>query len=186
MNPVAMYQMIAFLLKYPNEELMKELPYLKQEIEHLNDPLIKNKLHKFIEIVSDTHLTDWVDHYIETFDFGKVTNLYVTYLKLGEHRKRGMELLQLKNFYEQAGFFVTDKELPDYLPLMLEFCAQVSMEKSNELLQLHSKSIWMIREKLSEAGSYYDLLFDALFLQMEANGLEIEPYNQEIVNAEVR
>ncbi len=47
--------------------------------------------------------------------------MYLTYMNTGEQRERGIELLELKQHYKKSGFEVTDKELPDYLPLLLEF-----------------------------------------------------------------
>lgn len=165
------YQMISFLLSYPDKELKNMLPELKQEIEDTEEDQVKDKVLSFIKEVEGRSLDDWITHYIEHFDFGKLTNLYVTYLKLGEQRERGLELLKLKKYYEAHGFDVTDKELPDYLPLMLEFCAHVPVEISNELLQMHEKAIAEIHGKLKEQDSFYSLLFDALFSQMESHGL---------------
>ncbi|WP_068672606.1 nitrate reductase molybdenum cofactor assembly chaperone [Oceanobacillus sp. Castelsardo] len=163
MNPSS-YQMISFLLSYPSKELKEMLPEIKEEIEGIGKDEVNDKLLSFIKEIEDRTLDEWITHYIEHFDFGKLTNLYVTYLKLGEQRERGLELLKLKKYYEAHGFDVTDKELPDYLPLMLEFCAHVSVETSNELLQMHGKAIAEIHGKLKEQDSFYSLLFDALFL----------------------
>ncbi|WP_138418558.1 nitrate reductase molybdenum cofactor assembly chaperone [Aquibacillus sediminis] len=165
------YQIISFLMQYPDQERFEALSTLREEIEMVEHQPIKNKLQQFIDHSMATSVDEWVDQYIEIFDFGKMTNLYVTYLKLGEQRERGLELLKLKSYYQAYGFDVTDKELPDYLPLMLEFCAQVPFATSNELLQMHVGAIQEIRGKLVEAGSYYVLLFDALAMHMENNGV---------------
>ncbi len=58
--------------------------------------------------------------------------MYVTYFNSGEQRERGIELPQLKNTYEQSGFLPTEKESPDYLPLMLEFAAIAEIEASKK------------------------------------------------------
>ena len=78
---------------------------------------------------------------------------------------------------------MTDKELPDYLPLMLEFCANVSIEKSVELLQMYVKAIQEIREKLDELNSYYVLLFDALLAHLNNNGITPEKANTAVPNS---
>lgn len=166
------YQMISFLLSYPREELKMMLPEIKGELEDISENDVNEKLLSFIYEIEGRSLDDWMTHYIEHFDFGRLTNLYVTYLKLGEQRERGLELLKLKKYYDAHGFAVTDKELPDYLPLMLEFCAHATVETSNELLQMHAKAVAEIHGKLKEQDSFYSLLFDALFLEMESHGLE--------------
>ncbi|WP_080872856.1 nitrate reductase molybdenum cofactor assembly chaperone [Oceanobacillus timonensis] len=167
------YQLISFLLAYPNQQMKETLPEIREEVEDISNEDVAENLRKFIQKVEDMSLDEWVTYYIDNFDFGRVTNLYVTYLKLGEQRERGLELLKLKKYYEAHGFEVTDKELPDYLPLLLEFCARVPIETSNELLEMHGKTIAEIQKKLREQHNFYYLLFDALFNQMEAHGLHI-------------
>src|SRR5699024_11375249 len=71
-----------------------------------------------------------------------------------EQRERGLELLKIKQYYKQAGFSMTDKELPDYLPLMLEFCAQVPLQVSYNLLSYYKRS----EEHTSELQSRFDLV----------------------------
>ena len=168
------YQMIAFLLQYPDKHMAQSLSDIEEDIDTLDHHRIKSYLQDFVKASSTIPFDVWTDHYIEHFDFGRLTNLYVTYLKLGEQRERGLELLKLKKFYEASGYSVSAKELPDYLPVILEFCANVPTETGNELLQLHHMAIGEIRTKLKENNSYYSLLFDALFLQMEINSVLLE------------
>nr|WP_253286900.1 nitrate reductase molybdenum cofactor assembly chaperone [Virgibacillus sp. MSJ-26] len=178
--------MISFLLRYPESHIISTFSELENEIEALETDDIKSKLKSFIIESSHLPFDDLVNHYINLFDFGRLTNLYVTYLKLGEQRERGLELLKLKKFYEAAGFDLTDEELPDYLPLMLEFCANVSIEKSNELLKQHLKELEFIRQKLRENKSQYAYLFDVLFLNMENNGCVFELENELEVTSRVK
>ncbi len=71
--------------------------------------------------------------YTETFDFSKQRSLHLTYHLHGDSRQRGMALLRLKQAYEAAGFEFVTSELPDYLPLMLEF-AGLAPDARRELL----------------------------------------------------
>ncbi|MFD1848504.1 nitrate reductase molybdenum cofactor assembly chaperone [Oceanobacillus bengalensis] len=165
------YQLISYLLRYPNEQMVEVLPEIERELDTIENTRVRENLQKFITETRNISLDEWISHYVDHFDFGRLTNLYVTYLKLGEQRERGLELLKLKKYYEAHGFEVTDKELPDYLPVILEFCSSVPVKASNELLEMHDKAIKVIQEKLSENNSYYRFLFDALFIHMEGNGL---------------
>lgn len=166
------YQIIAFLLRYPEQNMHDMLPELEEELEVFHQPEIKSNLKKFLYEISSSSIDKWIEHYIRHFDFGRTTNLYVTYLKLGEQRERGLELLKLKKFFEAHGFEVTNRELPDYLPLILEFCANVPKETSNQLLAMHQEAIREIRDRLAEEQSYYQYLFDALLIYMKNNGVE--------------
>src|SRR5699024_5393063 len=154
-----------------NDQMVDVLPELKKEIQYIENKDVRNYLQQFMNTISRKSLDEWIQHYIEYFDFEKTTNLYVTYLKLGEQRERGLELLKLKNFYEAAGFHITNKELPDYLPLMLEFCANVPTEKSNELLGMHVQAIYEIKENLIKNKSWYVSIFKAILAHMEQNGM---------------
>ncbi|QHS22495.1 nitrate reductase molybdenum cofactor assembly chaperone [Virgibacillus sp. MSP4-1] len=167
------YQMIAFLFHYPSQEMIDEISTLQQDIKQISNTSTQQNLLTFTDHVKEQSLEEWKSHYIENFDFSRTINLYVTYLKLGEQRERGLELLKLKKFYEAHGFSVSDQELPDYLPLMLEFCANSDIEVSNELLEMNLKGIHEIQKRLIETNSSYQYLMKALFRQMEENGLDI-------------
>ncbi|WP_188456553.1 nitrate reductase molybdenum cofactor assembly chaperone [Virgibacillus oceani] len=165
------YQVISFLLQYPDKERAEVLPEINSAINDLQDITVKEKIKSFLKRAECLSYEEWIDHYIEYFDFGKITNLYVTYLKLGEQRERGLELLKLKKFYESNGFHASEKELPDYLPLMLEFCALVPVPISSELLQMYYKNIDEIRIQLQKAESDYVLLLEALQEVMNHAGI---------------
>lgn len=171
LNQRVLYQYIAILLQYPDEDFMNLLPELKNEINRIQDSSVKNELHQLIDKISNTPLEQLVEHYIEHFDFGRTTNLYVTYFHSGEGRERGLELLKLKQYYERYGFEITDEELPDYLPLMLEFCANVPIHVSNELLEQHVEALQLMRDKLVESGSLYAVLLNLLMTTMYKNGV---------------
>lgn len=171
MHQTEIYQLISILFQYPDEELLTILPELQVEVDNFQDAKIQAPLSQFLHVLAETPEDHLIEHYIEHFDFGRTTNLYVTYFNSGEARERGIELLKLKEFYKEHGFAITDNELPDYLPLMLEFCGNVPIHVSNDLLQNHYGSILEIRNKLHENQSYYAQLLDALVALMDRNGI---------------
>jgi nitrate reductase molybdenum cofactor assembly chaperone NarJ/NarW len=62
--------------------------------------------------------------YCKQFDFGEATSLYLTAHELGDSRKRGMAMGELRRMYLKAGFIESDVDaLPDYIPRLLEFLA---------------------------------------------------------------
>lgn len=166
------YQLISFLLHYPTKELKEALPDIQEEMNFITHREIRENIESFLEQAAAQTLDEQITHYVDHIDFGRVTSLYITYLKLGEQRERGLELLKLKKYYEVWGFDVPDHELADYLPIMLEFSARVPVETSNELLAMHLESLQFTRDKLQENESYYALLFEALLQQMEQNGVK--------------
>ncbi|CQR46559.1 Nitrate reductase-like protein NarX [Paraliobacillus sp. PM-2] len=172
MKQTDIYQLLAFLLNYPNEDMKHTLPEIKELLQSVEDEEIRQKLDTFVSEIDKLSLDEWIHSYVEQFDFGKKTNLYVTYLKMGEQKERGLELLKLKKFYQAAGFSVTDKELPDYVPLMLEFSANVSTEIRKELWKVHERAIWEIRDKLLSINSFYIPVFDVIIQLLKKDGVE--------------
>lgn len=175
-NHSQMYKIISYLLQYPNEEMKKAFPSLLETVEEMNHPQVTDHIERFLTIIEDTDFDAWEQHYIDFFDFGKKTNLYVTYYEFGEERERGLQLLKIKGIYEEAGFAVAENELSDFLPLMLEFSGHAEEKDRAKLLQSNVKAIKGIREGLVKEGSFYTLLFDALFIV-----LELEKIYEEVI-----
>lgn len=167
------YQLIGYLLRYPSEEHYLVREEALQFATELKEKSVSQPLTKFLRQLQSMDQEQWVEHYIDIFDFGKTTNLYMTYLKLGEQKERGLELLKLKKFYEAAGFEVTDKELPDYLPVMLEFCGRVEKKVRIELLAKHLGAIAEIKSKLTAFNSSYHYLLESLVAFMKQEGIEV-------------
>lgn len=100
--------------------------------------------------------------YVETFDFAKQRSLHLTYHLHGDSRQRGLALLKLKEAYAAAGFECDPAELPDFLPLMLEFCALAPEPAGREMLDRHRPAIELIRDSLHRERSPFAELLDAV------------------------
>ena len=163
---------LSHLLSYPDEEWRKERSEWQQIIGEIEHEALKGHLLAFLESAASYSSEELIETYVYTFDFGKKTNLYVTYFNSGEQRERGIELLQLTDLYQQSGFQTTDKELPDYLPLMLEFAAVADHEKAAAVFQKYAANLEELRLQLSENESIYTPLLDGLMMILEEIGVE--------------
>ena len=101
------------------------------------------------------------EEYVRTFDFDRRATLHLTYHTFGDRRQRGLELVKLKRRYTEAGCELTAAELPDYLPVLLEFAA-LEPEAGEALLNEHRPALELIRARLHERGSGYAPLLDEL------------------------
>lgn len=164
----AVFQIVSQLLQYPDNTWEDELANFQQYIESLGDEAVAHPLEQFLHNVQRIGIDKLHELYVQTFDFGKKTNLYVTYARHGEQRERGPALLALKQYYAQFGFQMHDDELSDYLPLMLEFAAIAPLEAVHRLLNEHRPAIEDIRAHLDEIDSPYVELFDMLHLAMHS------------------
>ena len=103
--------------------------------------------------------------YTATFDFDRRTNLCLTYHLYGDGRRRGIELVRLKRRFREAGLELQEGELPDFLPVLLEF-AELAPEPGMPLLAGLRSSIELVRAALHERGSPFAHLLDAVALSL--------------------
>lgn len=89
----------------------------------------------------------------------------------GEQRERGVDLLYLKNYYKLHGFSATDLELPDFLPLMLEFAARVDDEVRMPIFSKYFDNIKEISNRLETNNNLYRHLFIAIMTALKESGI---------------
>lgn len=97
--------------------------------------------------------------YVRTFDFDRRASLYLTYHTHGDRRQRGLELVRLKRRYADAGLPLTGGELPDYLPVLLEFAA-LCPSAGEPLLAEFRVPVELVRARLHQTESPYAALLD--------------------------
>jgi nitrate reductase delta subunit len=170
-EPQQVFQLCSYLLNYPDSEWIESLGEVEEEVKLLAASPMKEELHKFCHGAMEISTAQIHATYVNTFDFGKKTNLYVTYMSSGEQRERGMDLLFLKNYYKLQGFSVTDKELPDYLPIMLEFASLVEDEKIKPVFERYFENIKEIEKHLVEANNLYRHILTAAVRALEDAGV---------------
>ncbi len=154
-------KLLSLLLQYPSGELLAARAELGAAAAELEDGPQANAIRAFAAWQRDLDGDELQARYVDTFDFSRRTSLYLTYHVFGDRRQRGMALLTLKQRYRAAGFDVDDAELPDYLPLMLEFAA-LAPEPGLEILHRHRESIELLRSGLHAADSPWRGLLDAV------------------------
>jgi nitrate reductase molybdenum cofactor assembly chaperone NarJ/NarW len=105
-------------------------------------------------------------HYVETFDLRRRCALYLTYYRYGDTRKRGMAMLGFKAAYRAAGLDPDEGELPDCLPLVLDFAALHA--RGEKLLRAHRADLELLLRALRQAGSPYAYVVEAVCTQLPA------------------
>lgn len=101
------------------------------------------------------------EEYCRTFDFDRRASLHLTYHTFGDRRQRGLELVKLKRRYAEAGLELQGSELPDYLPVMLEFAA-LDPVQGEALLNEHRPALELVRARLHERDSPYAPTLDRI------------------------
>lgn len=156
-----LWRLAALLLDYPSVEtigLIDQLTAAARELpEALGTPILG-----FLQDFGRTSPLQLAARYVETFDMRRRACLHLTYYAYGDTRKRGMALLRFKHAYRQAGMTVGDAELPDYLPLVLEFAATIDQSHGERLLAEHVPVLELLRLSLDDSGSAYADLLSAV------------------------
>jgi nitrate reductase delta subunit len=157
-----LFKLLSILLHYPDALLMDslgELGELSAEVSERSAELIGGS---FLPYLEATPLLRAQEYYTKTFDLSPGTCLYLSWHRLGESKERGAELARLSGLYRSAGLECVAKDLPDYLPMILEFASICPGEGGLELLRDFSAEIEKIHLRLKENQSPYEVLFTLL------------------------
>jgi len=165
MNAKELFKLISLLLQYPDEDIYQI--DISNEIVDLKDKQIRKNLLEFEKYFKNASKAELQEQYVETFDFNDETNLFLTYSKLKDEKERGQVLVELKNMYAKEGLYLDNEELPDYLPLFLEFISVANDEAVLDLLHRFKGMIEHMYKKLLEDKSPYAYLMKALLLEID-------------------
>ncbi|KIA59475.1 nitrate reductase molybdenum cofactor assembly chaperone [Nocardia vulneris] len=148
------WRLAALLLDYPSDSLLAMKDRLACAAAELPGD-IGTGLTRFLGYLRDTTPLALAAAYVETFDLRRRASMHLTYYAYGDTRKRGMALLRFKHAYRQAGAELADTELPDHLPVVLEFAATVDPIGGERLLGEHVPVLELLRLSLADSGSPY-------------------------------
>jgi nitrate reductase delta subunit len=157
-------KVLSALLSYPTEELVAAAAELHEALdrEAVLDPAARAGLHALIGEISAGDLFDLQERYILLFDRTRSLSLHLFEHVHGESRDRGQAMVDLIKVYEDGGFVPTTKELPDFLPLFLEFAATRTPAAALELIGEPAHVFSALHERLRKRGSPYSAIFSAL------------------------
>ena len=159
------YKLASVLLQYPTGALFDGLGVLEAEAARLPRPCAA-PFGRFLGWLRETPPSEVAQHYVATFDLRRRCALYLTYYRYGDTRKRGMAMLAFRAAYRAAGFEPTDSELPDYLPLVLDFAAL--HPRGQKLLRAHRADLELLLRGLHDAPSPYADVLEAICAQLPA------------------
>jgi nitrate reductase delta subunit len=157
-------KVLSHLLSYPEAETLAALDELAAVIEQENLLLEEHK--KSVLALIDTYrgadLLDVQEAYVALFDRGRFLSLHIFEHVHGESRDRGQAMVNLLQMYEAHGFEMSTHELPDYIPLFLEFLSQQEQTEAAQLLHDAMPVLSLLGARLTERGSEFSAIFDAL------------------------
>lgn len=155
------FQILSALLLYPEPVLIENLPELEAEL--AKTPLMHAPLRPLLESLDADELIKLQERYVTTFDRTPSHSLHLFEHIHGESRDRGQAMVDLMEEYKKHGLEMSGEDLPDFVPLFLEFLSQ--LEDEEEATRLLSDAIHVlayIGRKLAANGSPYAGIFDVL------------------------
>ena len=160
------WQLCSVLLDNPRADLPDRLPMLR-EVSAALPAGVGDPLRRFLDHVAGTSLRALQTDYVDTFDVTRKCALHLTYFLHGDTRNRGVALVRFKQLYRSHGVELSEDgdaggELPDYLPVVLEFGATVDPDAAWKLLNDHRVGIELLRRALERRDSPWSDVVDAL------------------------
>lgn len=143
-------RVLARLLSYPDAELRAHLPQMHEAL-HAERTVPSGRMAELDALITHLAHGDALDNeadYVATFDRGRATSLHLFEHVHGDSRDRGPAMIDLAQTFEKAGLFLAPGEMPDYLPVVLEF---VSTQPPREA-----------RAFLGEMAHIFNAIFNAL------------------------
>lgn len=155
----------SILLDYPTEERRQRFAVVAESVTLLPDPL-RHAFEAFLAAANAMSQQELEVHFTATFDLKRKCCPYLTYYAAGDTRRRGMALVRFVEAYRAAGWEVAAEELPDYLPMVLEFSALSESPIAQELLAAHRDGIEVLRTALETIESPYAHVVEAVSLSL--------------------
>jgi nitrate reductase molybdenum cofactor assembly chaperone NarJ/NarW len=163
------FKLLSALLDYPGDELLAELGQAVTEAGpggardlvlgldrgQFFSPDERLAIADFVDGLLAMNRTDAKGRYVQTFDLVPEHSLHLTHHIFGEERTRGPALIDLSEYLKSYGFTHDEKELPDFLPLLLEFASELEVDEARVFLGDATKVLRVIAVNLEKAESPY-------------------------------
>ncbi|MGL6047508.1 MAG: nitrate reductase molybdenum cofactor assembly chaperone [Vogesella sp.] len=160
MTPSIVYRALSTLLVYPEAELQAAIPELANTL--AVEPDVLRGVQPLLTRLSEGDLIELQQDYVQLFDRNPSHSLHLFEHIHGEDRARGQAMVDLIDEYRRHGFEPVAAELPDYVPLFLEFISLCEADEAARLLGDAVHVLAHVSKKLADSGSAYAGVLDAL------------------------
>lgn len=158
------FKVMAALLSYPEADMIAALPELESALLRegaLTGGELDGVRQLMREMVGED-LLDLQERYVGLFDRSRGLSLHLFEHVHGDSRDRGTAMIELAGLYRQRGLMIARAELPDYLPLFLEYLSHLDRDEARSTLGDVAHILAPIRQRLAKRGSSYGSAIAAL------------------------
>jgi nitrate reductase molybdenum cofactor assembly chaperone NarJ/NarW len=161
---------LSALLIYPTADLQAATGEISEvlDADSLIPARVRNQLHALLTELATRDLYELQERYVLLFDRTRSLSLYLFEHVHGESRDRGQAMIDLKAQYERAGLAMSADELPDFLPLFLEYLSTLPLKEACATLGQPAHIFAALAERLRKRGSPYEAVFRALVALAES------------------
>lgn len=169
-TPIFTLKILSALLCYPEREMQGAIPDMRAALdcEGLCVGAERQALNTFFDELAASDLYDLQERYVLLFDRSRALSLHILEHVHGESRDRGQAMVDLKSLYEKAGLSMAADELPDFLPLFLEFCSTRPLASARDLLGQPAHVLAALAERLKKRESSYETIVRAIMAIADA------------------
>ena len=149
---------LSALLTYPSAELQQAAGEISEAIENETALSVgmRDQLHRLLKEFASDDIYDLQERYVLLFDHTRSLSLHLFEHVHGESRDRGQAMIDLKAQYEKASLFMSAAELPDFLPLFLEFLSTLPAHEASDMLGQPAHILAAMAERLRKRRSAYE------------------------------
>ncbi len=155
---------ISLILSYPTRELQAAMPEIGAVLgaETRLTAAARRALRPLVEDLGSRDIYELEEQYVMLFDRSRTLSLNLFEHVHGESRDRGGAMVSLVESYRAGGFEPATSELPDHLPVILEFLSTRPFVEAQETLANAAHIIAALQERLQRRDSGYAAAFAAL------------------------
>lgn len=157
-------RILARLISYPDAALRADLPELRAALAG-DAAFLPARRRELDALAARLGAGDAIEHeaeYVRTFDQGRATSLHLFEHVHGDSRERGPAMIDLCQTYESAGLLLAPDELPDYLPVVLEFSSTLAPAAARDFLGEIAHLVNALFNALQQRHSPYASVMGAL------------------------
>ena len=157
-------KVMAHLLSYPDAALRRHLPELRSALQ-AEQALASARLAELLTLMAYLAGPDALEieaQYVELFDRGRATSLHLFEHVHGDSRDRGPAMIDLAQTYEKSGLYLGPDEMPDYLPVVLQFVSTQPPAEARAFLGEMAHIFNAIFNALQQRNSAYASVLGAL------------------------
>lgn len=158
------FKALGWLLTYPDAAVVGAVPDILAALrqEALLPPAQLDELARFAGTLAARDLIEAQESYVGVFDKSRQVSLHLFEHVHGESRDRGMAMVNLREVYGAAGLFADETELPDFLPMYLEYLALLPLDQARTGLKDVALILQAIHKGLITRESPYAIPLDNL------------------------